>query len=296
MLMQKRKNAWLPFTGFGCSKRLVSTFAIAAGSLLLFLGTAHQLFGQQQPTLTAASTSAEGDWVRSDTIGAGFGGLDAALEKTHKAKLTPEFAAKRAAMTDVPRGPAFTENRTHKAGEAYVVVSRPCDGGAGGGQPYNPDSSAIHIVEQKDEVLIVRERLGPRHVFIDGRSLPNVKYWDPGTTDAEGKVLRLTPDVGASIGHYDRGVLVVETVGLTPGSAPLGGWKTKETRLTERYEVTPDGQHMNLIFTWTDPKVYVEPHTYTYTFDRLPPGSYALDEFCDPSDPKEKYSIAPPQQ
>ena len=250
----------------------------------------------QQTPAPKASLSAEGDWVRADTIGAGFEGLNAAMEKTNKAELTPEYAAKLAAMPNVPRGRAFTENRTHQAGEAYIVVERPCDGGAGGGQTYNPDSSAIHIVEQKDEVLIVRERLGPRHVFMDGRSLPDVSHWDPGTTDAEGKVLRLTPDAGASVGHYENGVLVVETVGLTPGAAPLAGWKTMETKLTERYEVTPDGQHMHLIYTWTDPKVYVKPHTYTYDFDRLPPGSYAFDETCDPSDPKEKYSIAPPKQ
>ena len=296
MSLQSSKRSWIPALSLPVFRRIAVLGAVAVGGFALCLGRATELYAQQQSQSAPVSTSAEGDWVRSDTVGAGFEGLTADLEKTSKAVLTPEFASRLAAVPNMPRGRAFTENRVHAAGESYVVVDRPCDGGAGGGQPYNPDSSAIHIVEQKDEVLIVRERLGPRHVFMDGRSLPDVSHWDPATADAEGKVLRLTPDVGFSVGHYDNGVLVVETVGLTPGSAPGRGWKTKETHLTERYEVSPAGKHMLLRYTWTDPKIYVTPHTYTYTFDRMEPGSYALDETCDPSDPKEKYSIAPPKQ
>jgi hypothetical protein len=293
MSLKRSKVNWIPILSSLGFRRFAVIGAITLGGFALCLGQATELFAQQQSQSVSASTSAEGSWVRSDTVGAGFGG---ALQSEAKAELTPEFAARLASRPAAPQARAYTENRAHAPGESYVVVDRPCDGGAGGGQPYSPDSSAIHIVEQKDEVLIVRERLGPRHVFMDGRSFPDLSHWDPATTDAEGKVLRLTPDVGFSVGHYDNGVLVVETVGLTPGPASGGGWKTKETHLTERYEVSPDGKHMLLRYTWTDPKIYVTPHTYTYTFDRLEPGSYALDETCDPSDPKEKYSIAPPKQ
>jgi hypothetical protein len=293
MSLKKSKSGWIPILNSPAFRRFAILSTVAVCGFALCLGRARELFAQQQSQSAPASTSAEGSWVRSDTVGSGFGG---ALQTEVKAQLTPEFAARLSSMPAAPRARAYTENRAHAPGESYVVVDRPCDGGAGGGQTYSPDSSAIHIVEQKDEVLIVRERLGPRHVFMDGRSLPDVSHWDPATADAEGKVLRLTPDVGFSVGHYDNGVLVVETVGLTPGSAPGGGWKTKETHLTERYEVSPDGKHMLLRYTWTDPKVYVTPHTYAYTFDRLEPGSYALDEWCDASDPKEKYSIAPPKQ
>ena len=295
MSRQNPKRSEIRWAG----SRRVGTFVmlgvVAVGGFVFCSGDTTRLFAQQQSQ--PASMSADGDWVKADTIGGGSAdGFNAALAKEYKADLTPEYAKTVASMKIAPRGPAFTENRVHGAGESYVVVSHPCEGGAGGGSPYNPDSSAIHIVEQKDEVLIVRERLGPRHVFMDGRSLPDMAHWDPGTTDAEGKVMRLTPDAGTSVGHYDNGVLVVETTGFTKGPAPFGGWKNKDTHLTERYEVSPDGQHMVIRYTWTDPKIYVKPHTYEYTFDRLPPGSYALDETCDPSDPKEQYSIAPPKQ
>lgn len=296
MSVQNSKQAQTRFGGPGSFGKFVVIGAVAVGGFALCFARTSEVLAQQSRS-APGQISADGDWVRTDSIGTGSAdGLTAALAKANKAVLTPEYAKIVASVSIAPRGPAFTENRVHGAGESYVVVSHPCEGGAGGGSPYSPDSSAIHIVEQKDEVLIVRERLGPRHIFMDGRSLPDMAHWDPATTDAEGKVMRLTPDVGTSVGHYENGVLVVETTGFTTGPAPLGGWKTKQTHLTERYEVSPDGQHMNVRYTWTDPKIYAEPHTYVYTFDRLSPGSYAFDETCDPSDPKEQYSVAPPKQ
>ena len=53
---------------------------------------------------------------------------------------------------------------------------------------------------------------------------------------------------------------------------------------------------MTITYTWEDPKIYQRPHTYQYFMDRLPPGSYALEEWCDASDPLEQQSIVPPPQ
>jgi hypothetical protein len=98
------------------------------------------------------------------------------------------------------------------------------------------------------------------------------------------------------VGRYDGNVLVVETVGLTPGAVVAGGQRTPETRLTERFEVAPDGGRMTITYTWQDPKIYQKPHTYTYHFDRLPPGSYVFEDWCDASDPIERQGVAPPPQ
>ena len=43
-------------------------------------------------------------------------------------------------------------------------------------------------------------------------------------------------------------------------------------------------------------EIYQKPHSYRYVFDRLPPGSYAFEDWCDASDPIERQSIVPPPQ
>lgn len=261
------------------SARRFAAGLVAAGGLLLWAGNPGKLFAQQQPAAPAAVT-AEGDWVRTDLDGSGsFGGLGGNVEK---AVLTPEAAAA-PQQQGGPRGRGFTETRVHEAGDPYIVVDLPCQGGGGGGSGVSPDSSAIHIVEQKDQVLLVREGLGPRYIFMDGRAHPDLSRWTPNNT-------------GHSVGHYENGVLVVDTVGLTPGAVAGGGRRTPETHMTERFDVSPDGKHMTVTYTWSDPKIYQKPHSYHYTFDRLPPGSYALDYWCDASDPVEKQSIVPPKQ
>jgi hypothetical protein len=101
------------------------------------------------------------------------------------------------------------------------------------------------------------------------------------------------------VGRYEGEVLVVETVGLTPGTVVAGGIRSPETKLIERFEVSPDGKRMTLTYTWDDPKIYQKPHSYKYIFDRAPAPagvSYALEEWCDASDPLEQQSIVPPKQ
>ena len=84
---------------------------------------------------------------------------------------------------------------------------------------------------------------------------------------------------------------------------PGGGVRTAETRLLERFEMSPDGNRLTVTYTWEDPKVYQKPHVYRYYFDRVPmveskgtKVSYALEEWCDAGDPVEKQSIIPPKQ
>ena len=51
-----------------------------------------------------------------------------------------------------------------------------------------------------------------------------------------------------------------------------------------------------MTFTWTDPKVYVKAHSYQIVADRIPPGSYAFESWCDSSDPDQRLSVVPPPQ
>ncbi len=264
---------------FPGARRPVVAGLIAATGLLLWTTSSARVFAQQTQ-IAATLTTAEGDWVRTDDTGNGsFGGVGAAVTK---AELTPEAIAS-APPPPGPRGRAFTENRVHGAGDPYIVTERPCTNGGGGGSGVSPDSSAIHIIAQKEQIVIAREGLGPRYIYMDGRAHPDLSRVIPTIT-------------GHSVGHYENGVLVVDTIGLTPGNVAGGGRRTPETHMTERFDVSPDGKHMTITYIWTDPKIYLKPHTYRFTFDRLPPGSYAYDYWCDASDPIEQQSIVPPKQ
>ena len=261
------------------------TFVIA-GALLAAVSGSARFLSAQQPTDAATGVRAlEGDWVRTDPNGSGdFGGLTSTFTP---ASLTPAAATMMAAARqaqNAPRGRGFTENRLHKEGEPYIVVDRPCGGGfASGALGVNPDSGAIHIIQHKDEVIIAPERGGSRHIYMDGRAHPDLSRWTPSPS-------------GHAVGHYENGVLVVDTVGFAQGGVTAGGYRTPETRLTERFEVSADGKRLTIKYTWNDPKLYQTPHSYEYVLDRLPSGSYALEDWCDASDPIEQQSIVPPKQ
>jgi hypothetical protein len=260
-------------------------------SLLLLMASAGwpTASPQQSP---APNRRIEGDWVRVDYEGAGsFGGLNATVPP---AQLLPGVSAPGrgggrggAGGRGGPRGAPPPNSGPNPVGVPYVVVQQPCGGAGGRGNGallINPDSGGVHIVEHKDEVVFAGERGGVRHIYLDGRPHPN--GWVP-------------TGAGHSVGRYEGEVLVVETVGLTPGTVVAGGVRSAETRLIERFEVSADGKRMTLTYTWDDPKIYQKPHSYHYIFERAPAPagfSYALEEWCDASDPIEQQSIVPPKQ
>lgn len=250
------------------------------------------------PVVDAQSSTnrLEGDWVRIDPDGVGsFGGLSDVIPP---AQLLPGVTAgaggrgRGAGRGGRGGAPVVSESTTPNAeGVPYIVVTQPCAGGVGrsnGALLVNPDSGGVHFVEHKDEVIFAGERGGVRHIYIDGRSHPNP--WTP------------TP-AGHSVGRYDGSTLIAETTGFMPGMVPGGGVRTPETRLVERFELSPDGSRLTITYTWDDPKLYQKPHVYRYFFERAPTVesrgtkvSYALEEWCDAGDPVEKQSIIPPKQ
>jgi hypothetical protein len=243
----------------------------------LSLGGNPVLTAQQQSALPSGAGNLEGGWVRLDTAGSGsFGDL---TSKFTPAVLTPEGATNLKPQRDPDDVDA--DNKPHKAGEPYIVTQGRC--GVGGPGGVEPNSAALFITPTRDEVLITREGPGGRHIYTDGRAHPDVT--------------RIVPSgAGHSTGRWDGSDFVVDTVGLSTGAVTAGGWRTPETHLTERYHIAPDGTHLTITFTWTDPKIYQKSHTYTFEFERLPGGSYAFENWCDSGDPLQRQSVVPPEQ
>jgi hypothetical protein len=253
---------------------------IARVITLLSLAFATTLAAQQQPA--ASVPDLEGGWVRVDVEGSGnFTGLAA---KFPRAVLTPAAQAAAAEQAKRAAQPRFDfardPSRPKGAGEGYVVTDGNCSLPGG----VEPNSAAFHVVQSQEQVLIVRENPGlPRTIYMDGLAHPDLSRWTPTA-------------VGHSTGRYEAGALVVETIGLTSGNVTAGGWRAPETRLTERYRVSPDGRRLTIAYTWADPKIYVKPHTYEIVAERTPPGSWAFESWCDSSDPSQRLSIVPPPQ
>ena len=224
----------------------------------------------------------EGAWVRLDTVGAGSFGAVNAL--TGNAVLTPEAAAAAAAGRQggggLRPGLVADDNKPHAAGEPYVVTDGSCTLPGG----LEPNSSAFHIIQSKDEVLIVRENPGlHRTIYMNGRTHPDLSRWRPTV-------------VGHSVGRYENGTFVIETVGLTPGGVPGGGRRTAETQLTERYTLSADGRRLTMTYTWNDSKIYQKPHTYQIVAERQPADSWPFEDWCDSGDPTQRTSVIPPKQ
>ena len=261
---------------------------IAAAALLLACTGAGPL-QTQPPSATAARL--EGDWVRIDPDGVGsFDGLSRVIPA---AQLLSGVAGAGGGRGARGRGVPQSSG-PNPEGVPYIVVAQPCGGGGGGrgngGLLINPDSGGVHFVEHKDEVIFAGERGGVRHIYLDRSGHPDLSHRAP------------TP-AGHSIGRYEGRTLVVDTTGFTAGAVPGGGVRTPETRLVERFELSPDGQRLTIVYTWDDPKIYQKPHVYRLYFERAPAVtsngalvSYSLEEWCDAGDPIEKQSIVPPKQ
>ena len=266
-------------------------FVIAAALAVAGAGV-FALSAPQEPP--AAWKRLEGAWVRTDPDGAGsFGGLGASIPP---ARLKAGVAAggRGGRGGGAPGGgrgpgrgaPASADTTPHKEGDPYIAVAQPCGGGGAGRSNgallINPDSGGVHLVVSKDEIIFAGERGGVRHIHMDGR--PHPSPWPPS-------------GAGHSVGRFEGEVLVVDTVGLLPGAVPGGGMRSAATHLVERFQVADGGKTMTITYSWEDPVIYEAPHVYRYLFDRAPGDPpYAMEEWCDASDPVEKQSIVPPKQ
>ena len=117
------------------------------------------------------------------------------------------------------------------------------------GQPY-----PMEFLLTPGQVTIVIEAYSQvRHIYTDGRPLPE---------DPEERFF------GTSIGHWDNGTLVAETIGFSPlteiaPNVPHG----EKMKIVERFRLT-DPDTMSIETTITDPDALTAPFTSTRTLRR----------------------------
>ena len=117
------------------------------------------------------------------------------------------------------------------------------------GQPY-----PMEFLLTPGQVTIVIEAYSQvRHIYTDGRPRPD---------DPEERFF------GTSIGHWDNGTLVAETVGFSPLTelAPNTPHSDK-MKIVERFRLT-DPDTMSIETTITDPEALAAPYTSTRTLRR----------------------------
>ena len=123
------------------------------------------------------------------------------------------------------------------------------------------------ILQMRGVTLILYEEFNNwRQIFTDGRPLPK----DPQPAW-----------LGYSIGLWDRETFVIETAGFNDKSwLDAGGTPHSEAlRTTERLRRTDFG-HMEITFTFDDPKTFTKPWSTTVKFNLLP-DTELLEHHCD---------------
>ena len=123
------------------------------------------------------------------------------------------------------------------------------------------------ILQMRGVTLILYEEFNNwRQIFTDGRPLPK----DPQPAW-----------LGYSIGSWDRETFVIETAGFNDKSwLDAGGTPHSEAlRTTERLRRTDFG-HMEITFTFDDPKTFTKPWSATVKFNLLP-DTELLEHHCD---------------
>jgi hypothetical protein len=265
-----------------------NTIALACS---LFVALAGDAVWAQGPSPTPGARDLSGIWNRLDTVGGGS--YDGISDRFPQAQLLPEAAAKvpppEPEPTDWGGKPITTASgaylipRVILAGGPSPTAGRCNIGGGGAGIDIN--SAGMAIMQSADEVIIARDgQAGGRRIYMNRTMAP---------------VGRITPSpLGYSVGRLENGTVIATTTGMNPGIVAFGrGWKERETILTETFTLSPDNRRLTITYTWNDPKIYVKPHSYDITFERVENG-YAFESWCDASiDHPENYtSIAPPAQ
>jgi Carboxypeptidase regulatory-like domain len=145
------------------------------------------------------------------------------------------------------------------------------------GPPAAPGSASPFIakVVQTPSLMVIlfEDYPGFRQVFLDGRAHPNV--WQPSW-------------MGHSVGHWERDILVVDTIGFNDESL-LGGIggrgisHTEALRMTERYRRIDFG-HMELKVTFDDPGAFARPYHENLSMTLAP--EELLEYVCENNKPE----------
>ncbi len=130
--------------------------------------------------------------------------------------------------------------------------------------------SPIMIMEGFGRIAIITEH-------DPGNDEPRVIYLDRGHPDPVDPSWN-----GDSIGHWEGDTLVVETVGLNGRSGAHFAPLTEKTRIVERIALAEGGKALVDRLTFTDPEVFAEPYSVSWTFDRMPNATPRMEAVCEP--------------
>jgi hypothetical protein len=194
-----------------------------------------------------------GMWVVQDP---GSGSWAAWYNNVPKPSLRPEIAKENEEI-----------DARERAGNVVNRMPRTADCPVGNLPMMMASSPPLNIVVSRDEVLMGAESGRGRFIYTDGRSHPDPK--DPAY---------IASGFGHSIGRWEGQTLVVDTIGFPPRVCdsrrpvmltPGGGRAKDTTHLVERYELV-GADELKVTFTWEDPTILLAPHTYSYTYKRIP--------------------------
>jgi len=157
--------------------------------------------------------------------------------------------------------------------------------------------NAIGMPAMMEDTLDIRQTGRFMVIASQAYSFARYVYFDLPARDP--LIIDLT-SVGHSDGRWDGDTLVVDSyafAGYDPSyereyqeirgliAIPGGGFRTPESRLTERFSLTNDGNVLVVESTWRDPTVFARAHTYKRRYLRReasfePPRRL----YCDPFD------------
>jgi hypothetical protein len=251
---------------------------IAAGvvaSLLFAVPLAHA----QEKKAAAPAADMSGLWIVQDP---GSGSWAEWFDNVPKPQLQPDI------ITDNQRIVA-----SESAGNVVNRMPRTAACPVGNLPMMMASSPPLNIVASRDEVLVGSESGRGRFIYTDGRSHPDVK--DPAYVPT---------GFGHSIGRWEGDTLVVDTIGFPPRVCdsrrpvmlvPGGGRAKDTTHLVERFRLAgPD--ELSVTFTWEDSTVFLAPHTYSYTYKRLPEGIPIENNEEPNAQPQQQYTTEKAQK
>jgi hypothetical protein len=251
---------------------------IAAGvvaSLLFAVPLAHA----QEKKAAAPAADMSGLWIVQDP---GSGSWAEWFDNVPKPQLQPDI------ITDNQRIVA-----SESAGNVVNRMPRTAACPVGNLPMMMASSPPLNIVASRDEVLVGSESGRGRFIYTDGRSHPDVK--DPSYVPT---------GFGHSIGRWEGDTLVVDTIGFPPRVCdsrrpvmlvPGGGRAKDTTHLVERFRLAgPD--ELSVTFTWEDSTVFLAPHTYSYTYKRLPEGIPIENNEEPNAQPQQQYTTEKAQK
>jgi hypothetical protein len=102
----------------------------------------------------------------------------------------------------------------------------------------------------------------PRTIYMDAKSHPD--NLDPGWN-------------GHSIGHWEKDVLVIDTVAFNGRSLNV----SDQMHMVEHIHLEAGGKTLVDAITMTDPKTYTAPYTLTYRYTRLGKDEPLMEYFCE---------------